>query len=978
METIGLLVTSTPFREPPTPQNIPLTPCWTPGTDAASPPTPLVTDTVRAYNSAMDTIANLTARETKREPLISQLKTPLNNLSKAEQLNVVQKASEDCLLVCSAIAPGSGEELFKSMAQSTQREKFEGSPPGDLVVLMTAYKNAKTKNLKRQILSLYAYRYPMSMLQKIHQPYGKLSTWEIKQARSHANLSGPGTTPEVTTKHRVRLDMSKVDHFVEFTNRPYFYQDVSYGSKILILESGDRIEMPNVVRTVTRSTMIEQYLEYCKEQCHEPLSRSTLFKILEVREASQRKSLQGLDNTAADGAAGFQTLETLVETLEKGGMEKQWCLDVRRKLRDAKRYLKTDFRVHCQPHDSTCADHCRHFALSDPVEADFQQPCSHEHVFSCDDCQGMKNVLQEVRLGIEGSSWTPYSSEQREDLLYDFYRAKSDILLWKAHVIRSINQEEAKQDALRSADDTSAILIMDWAMKFLQIRYREKQSDWFGKRGLSWHISTVITKNASTGKVELKSYAHIFDSCQQDWYAVCSIIESTLEVVKKDHPQITRVSLRSDEAGCYHNNFLLAAVRDAGKRVGLTVTQYDFSEPQYGKDVCDRILCPMKSAIRRYCSEGNDVLSAKDMCTALSERPVRGTTACVCSVNETQKTLEVNKVDGFSRYHNFKFELNGIRVWRAYGVGKGKVIPYQDIIVKPQGPTDLVVDVDFFPVKETRFHKATSSDDQQSSGLFFCSEPGCQMVFKKFSELESHLDVGEHRQVRRGSETVYDKLRRDWAEKFLTVDNNEETGRALVAHNDEQRDKNEASGSCSDLQLGWALHKPRSQAVRFMDEVKQYLTTKFDLGERTGNKADPGKVAADMRTSRKPDGSRMFERKDWLTKSQVQGFFSRLAATRRRQGNQEVQIEDVYAEEEEQERHGVLENVAAQLSPRHPICYDSYCLCDISRDEKLDSFSVVMLKEILRYFEVPFASKDRKTNLVVNLSKFLEGCECRR
>ena len=31
---------------------------------------------------------------------------------------------------------------------------------------------------------------------------------------------------------------------------------------------------------------------------------------------------------------------------------------------------------------------------------------------------------------------------------------------------------------------------------------------------------------------------------------------------------------------------------------------------------------------------------------------------------------------------------------------KGKVIPYQDIVVQPQGPTDLVVDVDFFLVKE--------------------------------------------------------------------------------------------------------------------------------------------------------------------------------------------------------------------------------------------------------------------------------------
>jgi len=159
-------------------------------------------------------------------------------------------------------------------------------------------------------------------------------------------------------------------------------------------------------------------------------------------------------------------------------------------------------------------------------------------------------------------------------------------------------------------------------------------------------------------------------------------------------------------------------------------------------------------------------------------------------------------VDGFSRCHNFKFELNGIRVWRAYGVGKGKVISYQDIIVKPQGPTDLVADIDFFSVKETRFHNATSSDDEQSSGLFSCTEPGCKMMFKKISELESHLDVGEHRQERGGSETVYDKLRRDWAEKFLTVDKNEETGSALVAHSDEQRDKNEACGSCCDLQLG--------------------------------------------------------------------------------------------------------------------------------------------------------------------------------
>ncbi|KAK3734708.1 hypothetical protein QZH41_011296 [Actinostola sp. cb2023] len=523
--------------------NIPVTPCWTPGSYLATHCTPLDTDVVDTYNSARDTIANLTAPDVNREPLTSQLKTPLSNLNKVEQLNILQKASEDCLVVCKVIAPGNGEKLFEMMV-SAQREKCDdpASPlPDDLVVLMTVYKNDTTRNLKKQILSLYAYRYPMDTLKKVHQPYGKLSTWEIKQTRSHANLHGPGALSENTKQHRMRLDMGKVDHFVEFINRPYFYQDVSYGSKILLLDNGERIEMPNVVRTVTRSTMIEQYMECCKEQGYVPLSRSTLFKILDVREASQRKSLQGLDNTAADGAAGFQTLETLVETLEKGGMDKQWCSDVHRKLRDGKRYLKTDYRVHCQQDDSTCADHCRKFALSDAVDRDFQHTCYHQHLSICGECQWLKTVLQEVKQGIEGSSWTPYSLEQQEDLLYDFDRAQSDILLWKAHILRSINQEEAKQDALKAADSESAIIIMDWAMKFLQIKYREKQSDWFGKRGLSWHISTVITKNVSTGSVELKSYAHLFDSCQQDWYAVCSIIENTLKAVKKEHPQITRV-----------------------------------------------------------------------------------------------------------------------------------------------------------------------------------------------------------------------------------------------------------------------------------------------------------------------------------------------------------------------------------------------------------------------------------------------------
>ena len=160
--------------------------------------------------------------------------------------------------------------------------------------------------------------------------------------------------------------------------------------------------MPNVVRTVAGATMINQYVEYCKEQEYEPLNRTTMFKILGVREASQRKSLQGLDNTAADGATGFQTLETILESLEKGGIDKDWCSNTSRRLRDAKRYLKTDYCVDCKPDESTRADHCRKFALSDENDPNFRKNCPHQHSTNCNDCQALKTELACVDSNISG------------------------------------------------------------------------------------------------------------------------------------------------------------------------------------------------------------------------------------------------------------------------------------------------------------------------------------------------------------------------------------------------------------------------------------------------------------------------------------------------------------------------------------------------------------------------------------------------
>ena len=113
--------------------------------------------------------------------------------------------------------------------------------------------------------------------------------------------------------HRVCIVMAKLDHFLTFVDRPYFYQDVAYDQRTLKLESGERLAMPNIIRTITGTTMIEQYLAFCEDDGFQPLSRATMYRVLKVRKASQRKSLQGIHNVPADGAEGFQRITQIVD-----------------------------------------------------------------------------------------------------------------------------------------------------------------------------------------------------------------------------------------------------------------------------------------------------------------------------------------------------------------------------------------------------------------------------------------------------------------------------------------------------------------------------------------------------------------------------------------------------------------------------------------------------------------------------------------
>ena len=69
-------------------------------------------------------------------------------------------------------------------------------------------------------------------------------------------------------------------------------------------------------------------------------------------------------------------------------------------------------------------------------------------------------------------------------------------------------------------------------MKYLPQHYREQMSEFFGKRGRSWHISAVITRSLVEGKCQVEYSVHLFHNSKQNSFAIMSVIEHLLNTIK--------------------------------------------------------------------------------------------------------------------------------------------------------------------------------------------------------------------------------------------------------------------------------------------------------------------------------------------------------------------------------------------------------------------------------------------------------------
>jgi hypothetical protein len=247
-------------------------------------------------------------------------------------------------------------------------------------------------------------------------------------------------------------------------------------------------------------------------------------------------------------------------------------------LHKSRNHLKLDYKLHIT-RSSRIADHCANYALSDPKEKNWAKNCDHQHdqlyvvlspfrliingiTFSCEDCALLIDSLNQVRSLVNKTPSLPNNLRSR--FLYKIDFNTSMVLKWKKHQLRSVHQDKAREDSLEQLDNESIFVYMDWSMTFIPMKYREKMVDWFGKRGLSWHITYVVrlqrsSSNSTSSKIRLyehRSFVHVFNNCTQNARTVVAIIADVFKRVKMEDPQISKAFLRSDNAGCFHGNCL--------------------------------------------------------------------------------------------------------------------------------------------------------------------------------------------------------------------------------------------------------------------------------------------------------------------------------------------------------------------------------------------------------------------------------------
>ena len=322
----------------------------TPGASLYLPPTVLEADQTSATGIECESVTtpkehlNTFLKTREISPVRYTLRTSWDEASDRTKRLPQRKAKQAISAVLDEIAPNDAVRLWEAIVETQSGDHTSSDRVDEVLMdsLAICYKNASGRDSRRQILSIMGDKVSLT---KIRKWIPGLTRFRFTVARQHALINGSGKPIPTNPRLRTVIPEVKLAHFLDFITSSHIIQDLPFGAKTITLSSKQIIQVPNVVRNMIPERILKQYQAYSAESNFTPMSRSTLLRILRVCSASTRKALQGIDYISSAGAQAFEDLQDVADKLGEEGMGLTWAKRQKETLKEAKRYLKTDYKV---------------------------------------------------------------------------------------------------------------------------------------------------------------------------------------------------------------------------------------------------------------------------------------------------------------------------------------------------------------------------------------------------------------------------------------------------------------------------------------------------------------------------------------------------------------------------------------------------------------------------------------------------------
>ena len=132
-------------------------------------------------------------------------------------------------------------------------------------------------------------------------------------------------------------------------------------------------------------------------------------------------------------------------------------------------------------------------------------------------------------------------------------------------------------------------------MKFESMYFREKTTDFYGKKGLSWHGSMLYSRYVESDldsiamdeglkDFKITYFDHISSGdSKQEYVAVMSYFDAVCRRIVIDFPHIKSLYVQSDNSRCYKKGILILGLFLTARAHGLELLSYVHTGIQDGK-----------------------------------------------------------------------------------------------------------------------------------------------------------------------------------------------------------------------------------------------------------------------------------------------------------------------------------------------------------------------------------------------------------